>query len=68
VLITADHGNDPTFRGTDHTRERVPCFLLHGQTTGLLGVRDTFADVAGTLAAYFHLDAWPRGEILGRLS
>ncbi|HMJ06878.1 MAG TPA: phosphopentomutase, partial [Chthoniobacterales bacterium] len=57
VIITADHGNDPTFRGTDHTREQVPLFVLHqGQSTDL-GTRETFADVAATLAQYFALPA-----------
>ena len=33
VIITADHGNDPTYRGTDHTREQVPLFVLHNNET-----------------------------------
>ena len=53
VIITADHGNDPTWRGTDHTRERVPVFVLAGGRNGSLGVRGSFADVAVTLAEYF---------------
>jgi phosphopentomutase len=53
VLITADHGNDPTWRGTDHTRERVPVFAPNAR--GLLGVRDTYADVAATIATYFEV-------------
>lgn len=61
VLITADHGNDPTWRGTDHTRERVPVFLPNAQ--GLLGVRETYADVAATVAAHFGL-TWPAGKPL----
>ncbi len=62
VLITADHGNDPTFRGSDHTREQVPLFVLHREESRDLGTRDTFADVAATLATYFQLpEAWPVG-------
>ena len=61
VLITADHGNDPTWRGTDHTRERVPVFTPNAQ--GLLGVRVTYADVAATVAAHFGV-AWPTGKSL----
>jgi phosphopentomutase len=61
VLITADHGNDPTWRGTDHTRERVPVFLPNAQE--LLGVRETYADVAATVAAHFGL-TWPAGKPL----
>lgn len=61
VLITADHGNDPTWRGTDHTRERVPVFAPNAQ--GPLGVRDTYADVAATVVAHFDV-AWPTGKSL----
>ena len=63
VIITADHGNDPTFRGTDHTRERVPLFVLHENKSHDLGTRDTFADVAASLADFFALPApWPTGS------
>lgn len=56
LLITADHGNDPTYRGTDHTREYVPLlaysprFENGGQK---LPVRGTFADIAATVAENF---------------
>ncbi|MHA3775324.1 phosphopentomutase [Verrucomicrobiota bacterium sgz303538] len=63
VIITADHGNDPTFHGTDHTREEVPLMLIHSGQTGPLGTRRTFADVAATLAEYFRVrGGWPVGE------
>lgn len=65
VIITADHGNDPTARGTDHTRERVPVFLLPAGPR-VIGVRETFADVAATLAAFFGLSPWPVGRPLAR--
>lgn len=62
MIITADHGNDPTFPGTDHTREEVPLFVLHRGTQRDLGTRDTFADVAATLGEFFSLPtAWPLG-------
>jgi len=62
VIITADHGNDPTHRGTDHTREEVPLFVLHRGESRDLGRRRTFADVAATLAEFFSLPtAWPVG-------
>lgn len=57
AIITADHGNDPTWHGTDHTREQVPVFVLHRTKAGPLGLRETFADVAATLAAFFGLPA-----------
>ncbi|MBI2567073.1 MAG: phosphopentomutase [Candidatus Schekmanbacteria bacterium] len=60
LILTADHGNDPTFRGTDHTRERVPVLLYgRGLAGGVdLGVRRGFGWVAGTIAALFSL-RWP---------
>ncbi len=65
VIITADHGNDPTYRGSDHTREQGPLFVLHEDRTGPLGVRETYADVAATLAEYFDLPAsWAVGKSL----
>jgi len=48
LVITADHGNDPTWRGTDHTRERVPV-LIHGVGAGNGGIRESFCDVGATI-------------------
>lgn len=63
LIITADHGNDPAFRGTDHTREEVPLLAHYDGVTGPLGTRETLADVAATLAGFFHLDQpWPAGR------
>ena len=54
LLLTADHGNDPTHPGTDHTRERVPVLLRRpGRPARDLGTRGTFADHAATVAAFF---------------
>jgi phosphopentomutase len=62
VIITADHGNDPTFRGTDHTREEVPLFVLQKGNARDLGTRQTFTDVAATLGKFFQLpQPWPTG-------
>ena len=52
LLLTADHGNDPTHPGSDHTRERVPV-LMAGGLAEAVGTRETFADHAATVAAYF---------------
>jgi len=55
MMITADHGNDPTFRGSDHTREYAP-LLVYGKTSrpGInLGTRDSLADIGQTIAANF---------------
>ncbi len=63
LLVTADHGNDPTTPGTDHTREYTP--LLAGgprlRTGTDLGTRATFADVGATLAELFGLRPLPAG-------
>jgi len=54
LIITADHGNDPAFRGTDHTREYVPLLVYQpGKPGRPLGVRRGFYDVARSLAEYF---------------
>jgi phosphopentomutase len=57
LMITADHGNDPTFHGTDHTREYAP-LLVYGKTArpGVnLGTRDSLADIGQTIAENFGL-------------
>ena len=61
VIITADHGNDPTMPGTDHTRENVPLLLMHGGAKRWLGKREGFADVAATVAHYFGV-SWDKGS------
>ena len=57
LIITADHGCDPTYKGTDHTREYIPILCLVKGMKGLypLGDRGTFADIAATVAEYFGL-------------
>ena len=62
LVITADHGNDPTFRGTDHTREHVPILALGAGRGGPLGRRASFADVGATLAHHLGLAAPPTGR------
>ena len=55
LIITADHGCDPTFKGTDHTREYIP-LMVYGKElkTGVnLGVRSTYADIAETISEFF---------------
>ena len=55
MVITADHGNDPTFKGTDHTRERVPLLVVGGEP-GDLGVREGFSDVGASVAAWLGVE------------
>jgi phosphopentomutase len=63
LIITADHGNDPTFRGHDHTREEVPLLVRHRGRQGPLGTRKSFADIAATLAQFFRArGGWPVGR------
>ncbi|HOV26634.1 MAG TPA: phosphopentomutase [Pseudobacteroides sp.] len=64
LIITADHGCDPTFRGTDHTREYVP-LLVYGKCVKNnvnLGTRNTFSDIAATISEYLGLNAKVPGE------
>jgi phosphopentomutase len=57
LVITADHGNDPTFKGTDHTRERVPLLVVGGDEGRDLGVREGFSDVGASVAAWLGVEA-----------
>jgi phosphopentomutase len=62
VLMTADHGCDPTWRGSDHTREHVPVvFFGPGVRSGSLGRREGFADMGQTIAAHLGLGALDHG-------
>ena len=62
LLVTADHGNDPTFPGTDHTRERVPVLLFRPGADGRpLGTAGTFAEHARTVERFFGLTPRPAG-------
>lgn len=56
LIITADHGNDPTWRGTDHTRECVPVLTFSpGITAGSFGRRSTYADIGQTVARHLRI-------------
>jgi phosphopentomutase len=63
VILTADHGNDPTWAGTDHTREAVPilCFSP-GLSPAEIGIRSSFADIGESVARWLGLDAGPHGR------
>ncbi|MDC4204804.1 MAG: phosphopentomutase [Candidatus Manganitrophus sp.] len=64
LILTADHGNDPLFPGTDHTREYVPLIVFKkGVKSGRdLGTRATFADLGQTLAEIFEVGSLPVGK------
>ena len=58
LIITADHGNDPTFKGTDHTRENTPV-LIYSRVfiePKMLPIMNTFADIGATIAENFEVD------------
>ncbi len=63
LIISADHGCDPTFRGNDHTREYVPLLALRkGEPGKSIGVRESFADHAQSIAQFFSLSPLRAGE------
>lgn len=63
LLITADHGNDPTTPSTDHSREYVPVLLYRKNVEGKdLGIRETFSDAAQTIAHFFKINNDLKGK------
>ena len=64
LMITADHGNDPTYSGTDHTREQVPLLMYSPsmKQSADIGEADSFADIGATIADNFGV-AMPEGTI-----
>jgi phosphopentomutase len=64
MIITADHGNDPTFKGTDHTREMVPLLVVGGGEPHSIGVRESFSDVGASVAAWLGVE---KGKLPGEV-
>lgn len=63
LILTADHGCDPSWRGTEHTREHIPVLIYGpGVKPGDYGYRDTFADIGQTVASYFGLSPMEYGK------
>src|SRR3954449_6711321 len=62
LIVTADHGCDPTWGGTDHTREQVPVLVLGGDTSRPVGARASFADVGASVAAHLEMPAMRMGQ------
>jgi len=63
LVLTADHGNDPTWRGTDHTREQVPILIFSPSLSqGKVGIRQSFADIGETIAHWLGLPPGPHGR------
>ncbi|HEX6622162.1 MAG TPA: phosphopentomutase, partial [Pyrinomonadaceae bacterium] len=70
LIITADHGNDPTYRGTDHTREYVP-LVVYGKRARAgvgLGDRASLADIGQTIAENFGLKLSAGESFLGEVT
>ena len=62
VILTADHGCDPTWSGTDHTREQVPVLIFGPDIKGrYAGQRPTFADIGETVAEHLGLEPGKHG-------
>ncbi|MBE1423517.1 phosphopentomutase [Desulfomicrobium macestii] len=62
-ILTADHGCDPTWPGTDHTRERVPVLAVGpGIAPGCMGVRDSLSDIGASVAHFFGIDGTGHGR------
>ncbi len=63
LIVTADHGCDPTFKGTDHTREHVPLLSFRKNVPGVsLGIRNQFSDISASITEFFGLEKFPAGE------
>ena len=62
IVITADHGCDPTWNGTDHTREQVPVLVLGGDTSRCIGSRPSFADIGASVALHLDLPGTLKGR------
>ena len=61
LLLTADHGNDPTFKGTDHTREQTPILMFSPSLApGSVGLRPTFADIGQSVSKWLGV---PLGKV-----
>jgi len=63
LLLTADHGNDPTWKGTDHTREQIPVMTyMKGMAPGSFGHRSCFADIGQTIAHHLGVGRLSAGK------
>jgi len=62
LIVTADHGCDATWKGSDHTREQVPVLVVGGNASNAVGVRTSFADVGASVAAHLHIESPSSGR------
>lgn len=69
VILTADHGNDPTYPGTDHTREYAPLIVYGKKAKSVdLGTRDSLSDIGKTIAENFGLELFNGRSFLSQIS
>ncbi|KAB3532524.1 phosphopentomutase [Alkaliphilus pronyensis] len=64
IIFTADHGNDPTYKGTDHTREYIP-IVIYGKAVRAninIGIRESFADIAKTISDLLEIESTGNGN------
>ena len=62
VLVTADHGNDPTWEGSDHTREKIPVLFFGSDVQNKeLAPMKTFADIGQTIASFMNIEPTETG-------
>ena len=65
LMLTADHGNDPTFSGTDHTREQVPLLVYHKGIRGGMGTeQESFGVIGASVAENFSISL--SDDLLGK--
>ena len=63
LILTSDHGNDPTWIGSDHTREQTPILIFSPKLSmGTVGIRSTFADIGESIAHWLGLQPGPHGR------
>jgi hypothetical protein len=63
LILTADHGNDPSWKGTDHSREQIPVLCTGpGLASGSIGKRDSFADIGQSIANYLGIAPLAAGK------
>jgi phosphopentomutase len=61
LILTADHGCDTTWHGTDHTREHIPFLMFHNGKTGEIGICDSYSDIGQTVAKHLNLPSLANG-------
>lgn len=69
IIFTADHGNDPTYKGSDHTREYIPIIIYGKQVKENIniGTRKSFSDIAATISDIFKIQSTGKGESFKKL-